>query len=65
VARFPNGYFCNQPTTDAIPVSWLSGCYNFLVNNADAIRGLYGLPNGLAPENPGRFYHIQEKSYAG
>lgn len=65
VARFPNGYFCSQPTTDAIPVSWLSGCYNFLVNNADAIRGLYGLPAGLAAENPGRFYHIQEKSYAG
>lgn len=65
IARFPNGYFCSQPTTSAIPVSWLSGCYNFLVNNADAIRQLYGLPTGLAPVNPGRFYHITEKSYAG
>lgn len=65
IARFPNGYFCSQPTTSAIPVSWLSGCYNFLTGNADAIRSLYGLPSGLAPENPGRFYHIDEKSYAG
>ncbi|PWK92425.1 TonB-dependent receptor [Fulvimonas soli] len=65
IARFPNGYFCRQPTTSAIPVSWLSGCYDFLVDNADAIRQLYGLPPGLAPENPGRYYHIDEKSYAG
>lgn len=65
VARFPSGYFCSQPTTSAIPVPWLSGCYNFLVNNAGAIRQLYGLPTGLAPDNPGRFYHIDEKSYSG
>ena len=65
IARFPSGYFCSQPTTNAIPVPWLSGCFNYLTNNADAIRTLYGLPTGLAAENPGRFYHIDEKSYAG
>ncbi|HEX7916729.1 TonB-dependent receptor [Rudaea sp.] len=65
VARFPKGYFCNMPTTDAIPVSWLTGCYDYLINNADALRTLYGLPTGLAPENPGRFYNIGEKSLAG
>lgn len=65
VARFPSGYFCSQPTTNAIPVPWLSGCFNYLTNNADAIRTLYGVPTGLAAENPGRFYHIDEKSYAG
>ncbi|MFT3790197.1 MAG: TonB-dependent receptor [Rudaea sp.] len=64
-ARFPNGYFCSMPTTDAIPVSWLTGCYDYLINNADALRTLYGLPTGLAPENPGRFYSIGEKSLAG
>jgi TonB-dependent receptor len=64
-ARFPSGYFCSQPTTNAIPVPWLSGCFNYLTNNADAIRTLYGVPTGLAAENPGRFYHIDEKSYAG
>jgi len=65
IARFPSGYFCSQPSTDAIPAHWLSGCYNYLVNNADAIRNLYGLPNGLAAENPGRYYQIDEKSYSG
>ena len=65
IARFPSGYFCSQPTTNAIPVPWLSGCFNYLTNNADAIRTLYGVPTGLAAENPGRFYHIDEKSYAG
>jgi len=65
IARFPSGYFCSQPTTSAIPVSWLSGCYDFLIDNADAIRRLYGLPAGLAAENPGRFYQIDEKSFAG
>ena len=64
IARFPSGYFCSQPTTSAIPVSWLSGCFNYLTNNADAIRALYGLPSGLAAENPGRYYQIEEKSTA-
>jgi TonB-dependent receptor len=65
IARFPTGYFCSMPTTKAIPVSWLTGCYDYLVDNADALRTLYGLPTGLAPENPGRFYNIGEKSLAG
>ncbi|WP_243042798.1 TonB-dependent receptor [Dyella sedimenti] len=65
IARFPSGYFCSQPTTPAIPVSWLSGCFNALTGNADAIRQLYGVQTGLAAENPGRFYQIDEKSYAG
>lgn len=64
-ARFPDSYFCAMPTTSAIPVSWLTGCFNYLTANADAIRNLYGLPAGLAPENPGRFYHIDEKTLAG
>ena len=63
-ARFPSSYFCSMPTTSAIPVSWLSGCYDYLTGNADAIRALYGLPAGLAPVNPGRFYHIDEKTFA-
>lgn len=65
IARFPTGYFCSQPSTKAIPSSWLSGCFNYLTNNADAIRTLYGLPTGLAPDNPGRYYQIDEKSYTG
>ena len=61
---FP-GFFCSMPTTSAIPTSWLTGCYNYLTENADALRNFYGLPSGLAPENPGRFYSIDEKSFAG
>lgn len=64
-ARFPDGFMCAMPTTTAIPVSWLTACYDNLSANDDAIRGLYGLAPGLAPENPGRFYHIAEKTLAG
>ncbi|HET6805938.1 MAG TPA: TonB-dependent receptor [Frateuria sp.] len=63
-ARFPTDYFCAMPTTSAIPVSWLTGCYDYLTGNADAIRGLYGLPAGRAPVNPGRYYNIDEKTLA-
>ena len=65
IARFPSGYFCSEPTTSAIPVSWLSGCYNFLTANEGQIRKLYGLSTGWPAEDAGRFYHIDEKSYAG
>lgn len=64
-ARFPDGYFCTMPTTSAIPMPWLSGCFNYLTGNAGAIRNLYGLPSGAAPENPGRYYSIDEKTLAG
>ncbi|HEV2620988.1 MAG TPA: TonB-dependent receptor [Frateuria sp.] len=64
-ARFPSSYFCSMPTTSAIPVSWLTGCFNYLTGNADAIRGLYGLPGGRPPVNPGRYYNIDEKTLAG
>lgn len=65
IKNFPNGYFCAMPTTSAIRSQWLTGCYNFLSRNEDMLRAFYGLPAGLAPENPGRFYHIDEKHYAG
>jgi iron complex outermembrane receptor protein len=61
---FP-GYFCNMPTTSAIPNTWLTGCYDYLTTNADALRNFYGLPSGLAAENPGKFFNIDEKSFAG
>ena len=64
IANFPSGYFCAMPTTSAIPVSWLTGCYDYLTQNADALRNFYGLPSGLAAENPGRYFHIDEKTYA-
>jgi TonB-dependent receptor len=62
---FPNGFFCNMPTTSAIPTTWLTGCYDYLTENANALRQFYGLPAGLAPEDPGRFFNIDEKSFAG
>ena len=61
----PGSFFCAMPTTSAIPTSWLTGCYDYLTANADALRNYYGLPSGLAPENPGRFFNIDEKTFAG
>ena len=65
-AVFPGGgYFCSMPTTSALPTSWLTGCYNYLNRNADALRQFYGLPTGLAPQDPGSFFNIDEKTFAG
>jgi iron complex outermembrane recepter protein len=64
IARFPSGYFCSQPTTPAIPVSWLSGCYNYLVDNKGSIRNLYGLDSGQPGEDNGRLYQIKEHAAA-
>ncbi|WP_426701880.1 TonB-dependent receptor [Rhodanobacter sp. Col0626] len=64
-AVLPGSFFCSMPTTSAIPTTWLTGCYNYLTSNADALRNFYGLPSGLAAENPGRYFHIDEKSMAG
>ncbi|HEV7776547.1 MAG TPA: TonB-dependent receptor [Luteibacter sp.] len=61
----PSDFFCAMPTTSAIPTTWLTGCQNYLTGNADALRNLYGLPSGLAPLNPGRYYDIEEKNFAG
>lgn len=63
---FPGGgYFCAMPTTSALPTSWLTGCYNYLTQNANALRQFYGLPTGLPPEDPGSFFNIDEKTFAG
>jgi len=64
-AALSGDFFCAMPTTSAIPNSWLTGCYNYLTSNADELRNFYGLQSGLAPENPGRYYDIEEKSFAG
>jgi iron complex outermembrane receptor protein len=63
LARFPPNYFCAQPSSPALAGGWLSGCYNYLVGNANAIRTLYGTNLGLAPVDPGRYFN--EKTYAG
>jgi iron complex outermembrane recepter protein len=65
LARFPANYFCAMPSSSALPGGWLTGCYNYLNGNADAIRALYGTNQGLQPINPGRFYNIDEKNFAG
>lgn len=65
LARFPASYFCAQPSSPALAGGWLSGCYNYLVGNANAIRALYGTNLGLAPVDPGRYFNIDEKTYAG
>jgi TonB-dependent receptor len=63
---FPaSDFFCAMPTTSAIPTTWLTGCQNYLTGNTDQLRNFYGLPSGLAEENPGRFFNIEEKNFAG
>ncbi|HBK46054.1 MAG TPA: TonB-dependent receptor, partial [Xanthomonadaceae bacterium] len=63
--RFGDGFLCAKGSNDAMKQDWLAPCYSYLIQNADALRALYGLPAGLAPENPGRFFDIGEKKLAG
>lgn len=65
VSRYPAGFFCTKEGNDALHQDWLTPCYSYLIDNADALRTLYGLPTGLAAENPGRFFDIQERKLAG
>jgi iron complex outermembrane recepter protein len=64
ISRFP-GFYCGLPGTAGQPSSIETGCYNYLLANQSTIRGVYGLPGGLPPQNPGRYYDIEEKRYAG
>ncbi|WP_249352242.1 MULTISPECIES: TonB-dependent receptor [unclassified Rudaea] len=65
VKRLPGNYFCSMPKNPALPDGFLTGCYDYLIGNQDALRRMYGLAPGLAPLNPGRFFEIDEKKYAG
>ena len=60
-SALPGNFFCSIPSTSAIPTPGITGCYDYLTTNADALRNFYGLASGLAPENPGRFFNIDEK----
>ena len=64
LALFGQQYFCNVPRTGAVPGSALTGCYNYLLNNADALREFYGMPAGRLPAQQGQFFDITEKTYS-
>ncbi|MGA0587799.1 TonB-dependent receptor [Dyella sp. KRB-257] len=63
-ALFGPGYFCSIPRDGAVPDGALSGCYDYLANNEDALRGYYGMPPGLLPPQQGQYFHIGEKTYS-
>jgi len=65
VTRFGEDFMCTMGSNAAMKQDWLVPCYSYLIQNADALRGLYGLPDGVAPENPGRYFDIGEKKLAG
>jgi TonB-dependent receptor len=63
---FPtDDFFCSMRGNDALHQKFLTPCYDYLIDSADFLRAFYGLPTGLAPENPGRFFEIGEKKLAG
>jgi iron complex outermembrane recepter protein len=64
VNLFGADYFCNVPSIASIPGGALSGCYNYLVNNKNALREFYGLaPSQLAAQD-GQYFNIGEKTYS-
>ena len=65
VTRLGEDFMCTKGSNSAMKQDWLVPCYSYLIQNADALRALYGLPAGVAPENPGRYFDIGEKKLAG
>lgn len=65
VAHFPTGYFCAMPETGALPVRWLTGCYDTLYRNEASLREMYGLSPGQPPIDPGNTFNITERDYDG
>lgn len=66
VSRFPGAnFFCSKRGNEALHQKFLVPCYDYLIDSSDYLRTLYGLPTGLAPENPGRFFDIGEEKFAG
>lgn len=64
VGLFGNSYFCPIPRDGAVPGGALSGCYNYLINNQNALREFYGLADGKLPAQQGQFFNINEKTYS-
>lgn len=65
VTRLGSDFMCTMGSNAAMKQDWLVPCYDYLIKNADALRELYGLPDGIAAENPGRYFDIGEKKLAG
>lgn len=64
LALFGSSYFCNVPSIQAIPGGALTGCYDYLINNKDALRAFYGMPAGNLPAQQGQYFNIGEKTYS-
>ena len=64
LALFGPSYFCQIPRDAAVPGGALSGCYNYLAGNEDALRAYYNMPNGKLPEQQGHYFDIGEKTYS-
>ena len=61
---FGSDYFCSIPTDSSVPDGALSGCYNYLMNNRNALREFYGMADGKLPAQKGQYFDITEKKYA-
>lgn len=62
LALFGSSYFCNVPSIASIPGGALTGCYNYLINNKDALRAFYGMPPGNLPAQDSQYFNITERT---
>ncbi|BFI97306.1 MAG: TonB-dependent receptor [Rhodanobacter sp.] len=65
VNLFGASYFCNIPTDSAVPDGAITGCYDYLKKNENALRAYYGLASGKLPAQQGQYFNIGEKTYSG
>ncbi|MDQ6646944.1 MAG: TonB-dependent receptor [Pseudomonadota bacterium] len=61
---FGSDFFCGVPRDGAVPGGALSGCYNYLLGNQNALRQFYGLADGKLPPQQGQYFNINEKTYS-
>lgn len=64
LALFGPSYFCRVPGDPAVPNAALTGCYNYLLNNANGLREFYGLAPGSLSAQDGQYFNIGEKTYS-
>ena len=62
LALFGPSYFCQIPRDKAVPGGALSGCYDYLSGNEDALRAYYDMPAGKPPAQQGHYFDITEKT---
>ncbi|HZX26883.1 MAG TPA: TonB-dependent receptor [Telluria sp.] len=62
VAAFGNDFEALVPGLDRLAGPWYTPSSDFLLDRADTVRALYGVPAGRVPDDPTRLFDQRERS---